>query len=467
MPCPASAAVILPLAMSSALLTGLFAAPPSEPPVDQPAVVAISAPDPSLVPPEDLPAGLHLDELSVPDVTSFDPAAVLADPGGAAQTLYRDASGERVLVAARTTSSDTGGGFAGAYDGQLVELHDGREAALIENGPLTIVAWDESDADDCDVCYQTGLVAARGLTSEEVLAAASAAQVREPAPVVGDEALPESLDAISVVPLLDPFENLDVVSERFALSDADGNEMLVFAYGGGGVVAEHLSFWIDDGRHLGALVGTDATIRTVDDTVVLAVSVGIPAETVRQFVDGLRPGDATDVAAAVAEVQQAPVTAADSCLDSDIDPAHTAVLGGTTADGARWIFGFGIDPHDGEVTTCHRIQVDGEPFGGGASSGDRFDVSADPATIAVARTGVSAGDRGWWIAYGTVTDRAERVVATFADTEQAEAELADVGPADGWRWFAIGVPATADGDAAVSAVAYDTSGEEIATGSSR
>jgi hypothetical protein len=428
-------------------------------------VVAISAPDPGLAPPDPLPDGLRIEEISVPDASARPSPEDLLGVGAGAQTLYRDDAGERWMVVARTESSDTGGGIAAVGAGELIELPDGLEASLLEIGQTTIVGWDESDADDCDVCYQTGVVAGRGLTTDELLAAATAAMVLEPVPTLAADAIPDGLRAVSTAPLLDPFEDLGGLAERILVADADGDEALVFVYGGGAPVAEHLAFWIDDGTHVGAALGTDALVTTVDDAAVLAVSFGIDHDLVAEFVDGLWPADPDELSAVVAEVQQAPVTPADNCLSSETDPEHTAVLGGTTSDGARWVAGFGLQPEDGDITTCHEVYVDGEQFGAGSSSGSAFEPPADPATIDVGSTGVSWAEGGWWIARGTVTADADSVLVTFAGTDEPlTAQLAHTGPADGWRWFAIATPATHEGRPAISAVALDAAGQEIASG---
>ena len=157
------------------------------------------------------------------------------------------------------------------------------------------------------------------------------------------------------------------------------------------------------------------------------------------------------------------LTAEDNCLPRATVPERTAILGGTTEDGAFWVTGFGEDER-GIQMVCVDITFDGEPAAQGRIGGP-FEAAADPSEMVVAlmNVGRRAGPR-WYVVRGTVTADAARVELSFDGAEPVEAELAATGPVDGWLWFALTVPHSGDGTPRVTATAYDTDDEPIATG---
>jgi hypothetical protein len=159
------------------------------------------------------------------------------------------------------------------------------------------------------------------------------------------------------------------------------------------------------------------------------------------------------------------VTPPESCLPRETLPERTAVLGGTTDDDAEWVTGFGVDER-GIQLVCVDIDVDGEDVVRGVLGGP-FRAAADDGTIVVGvmTAGVRGGPR-WHVVRGTVTDAAERVEVSIAGRQPVAAVLADAGPENGWRWYAIAVPAGELGIPHVTAAAYDADGIEIATGAS-
>lgn len=159
------------------------------------------------------------------------------------------------------------------------------------------------------------------------------------------------------------------------------------------------------------------------------------------------------------------VTLDDSCLPRETVPEHTAVLGGVTDDGAEWVTAFGVD--DGGIQlVCVDITFAGEPATTGVLGGP-FDAAEtdDEVVVSVLTTGPREGPR-WLVLRGAVTSAAERVELSIAGTEPIEAQLADAGPEDGWRWFATVVPVADSMHPHVAATAFDADGEEIATGES-
>lgn len=463
-----------PVAVGLTALATLLAAPlgvasgasPQTVPPDA-AVIEIAPPDPFLLPPDDIPDGLHLERLTLPDVSPPATPGSLIDEGDGAQTLYRDALGNE-LVVARTESSDTGGSFPTPQGAELIELADGREAYFGEIGELTALTWDIPEAgDECD-CQQTGVVAARGVSRAGVLAVADGADVRAPYPLVNAGSLPQGLELVSTAPLLDPVEDLRGLSEQLEFSTGGGGggggTALVWVFGGDDALVEHLSFWIEDGVHRGSLYGAEAFVEQVEGNVVLAISVDLEAADMASLVANFLPGDANDAEEAIAEVHGEPVTAHDSCLSGETVEERTAVFGGVTDDGARWFLGLGVTD-DGDVAHCFEVTEVGEQDSGIAGTGGSFDEGADPSMIEIGGATIGTADgRSWRAVTGAVTADAAEVFISVADDEPIEAQIADTGPAGGWRWFAIVVPVNFEGNVAVIALAFDRDGDEIAHG---
>ena len=144
----------------------------------------------------------------------------------------------------------------------------------------------------------------------------------------------------------------------------------------------------------------------------------------------------------------------DSCLPRQTDDDHTAVLAGTTEDGADWVTAFGIDDR-GIQLVCVRITLDGEEATSGVLGGP-FEAAPndDDIVVSVLTTGYRGGPR-WHVVRGTVTDAAERVELSIDDADPIEAKIAETGPEPGWSWYATVVPADETGIPHVTATAYD------------
>jgi hypothetical protein len=156
--------------------------------------------------------------------------------------------------------------------------------------------------------------------------------------------------------------------------------------------------------------------------------------------------------------------AADSCLPRETLEDRTAVLAGTTDDGADWVAGFGIDER-GIQLVCVGITLDGEEATRGVLGGP-FEAAPDDDEIVVSAltTGYRGGPR-WHALRGTVTDRAERVELSVDGAAPVDAEIAATGPENGWRWYAVVVPADdAPGIPHVTAIAYNGDDEIVAEG---
>ena len=156
----------------------------------------------------------------------------------------------------------------------------------------------------------------------------------------------------------------------------------------------------------------------------------------------------------------------ENCLPRETSEDQTAVLAGITDDGADWVAGFGIDDR-GIQLVCVRITLDGEDATPGVLGGPfRAAPDADDIVVSLLTTGFRNGVR-WHVVRGTVTAAAERVELSIDGGEPIEAEIADAGPEDGWRWYATVVPADdAPGIPHVTATAYDADDVGIATGDS-
>jgi hypothetical protein len=159
------------------------------------------------------------------------------------------------------------------------------------------------------------------------------------------------------------------------------------------------------------------------------------------------------------------ITLEDSCLPRETVPEHTAVLGGVTVDGAEWVTAFGVDWR-GIQLVCVDIIYAGEPATTGVLGGP-FNAAAtdDEIVVSVLTTGPREGPR-WLVLRGAVTADAERIELSIAGAEPIEAQLADAGPENDWRWFATVVPVADSMHPHVTATAYDADDEEIATGES-
>jgi hypothetical protein len=159
-------------------------------------------------------------------------------------------------------------------------------------------------------------------------------------------------------------------------------------------------------------------------------------------------------------------TAAESCLPRQTDEARTAVLAGTTDDNAEWVAGFGIDDRDIQLV-CVSITLDGEEATSGVLGGP-FEAALEEGDIVVSvlTTGYRGGPR-WHALRGTVSADADRLELSIDGAEPVEAEIATAGPALGWSWYAVVVPAADEaGIPHVTATAYDVDDELIAIGES-
>jgi hypothetical protein len=158
-------------------------------------------------------------------------------------------------------------------------------------------------------------------------------------------------------------------------------------------------------------------------------------------------------------------SAPESCLPRQTLDDHTAVLAGTTDDGAEWVAGFGIDGRDIQLV-CVRITLEGEEATSGVLGGP-FEAAPndDDIVVSVLTTGYRGGPR-WHVVRGTVTDDAERVELSIDGADPIEAEIAETGPDVGWSWYAAVVPADETGIPHVTATAYDADDDDIASGES-
>jgi hypothetical protein len=175
---------------------------------------------------------------------------------------------------------------------------------------------------------------------------------------------------------------------------------------------------------------------------------------------------AAAIATAVASpAHSAPAPDPESCLPRPTIDDLTAVLGGTTTDDADWVAAFGIDDR-GIQLVCVDIVVEGEDAASGVLGGP-FNAPDrdDDIVVSVLTTGRRDGPR-WHAVRGTVTEAAERLELSVEGGEPIEADIADIGPEPGWRWYAIVVPIDEPGIPHVTAIAYDADGDVVAEGES-
>jgi hypothetical protein len=158
-----------------------------------------------------------------------------------------------------------------------------------------------------------------------------------------------------------------------------------------------------------------------------------------------------------------PVAPVENCLPRATVADRTAVLGGTTTDGASWVTAFGIDER-GIQMVCVAITYEGSPALDGRIGGP-FEPADDPGEIVVAvmNAGRAAGPR-WYVVRGTVTADAVRVSLAIEDGAPLDVQLADAGPEPGWLWYALVVPHSGAHAPHVVATAYDEHDVPIATG---
>jgi hypothetical protein len=152
-----------------------------------------------------------------------------------------------------------------------------------------------------------------------------------------------------------------------------------------------------------------------------------------------------------------------NCLPRETSEERTALLAGTTDDGADWVAGFGVDDRAIQLV-CVSIILDGEEATRGVLGGP-FEAAPDDGDVVVSvlTTGYRGGPR-WHVIRGTVTAAAERVELSIDGAEPIEAQIADTGPEQGWSWYAAVVPAGEPGIPHVTATAFDADEVVIATG---
>ena len=139
------------------------------------------------------------------------------------------------------------------------------------------------------------------------------------------------------------------------------------------------------------------------------------------------------------------------------------MLTGRTDDAADWMTGFGIDDR-GIQMVCVDITVDGETVVDGRIGGP-FLAGTEPTEVVVAfmNAGRAEGAR-WYVVRGTVPAAAARLELSFDRSDPVEAQIATVGPEDGWRWYAAVVPHSGSRNPEIVAVAYDPENAPLAMG---
>jgi hypothetical protein len=421
---------------------------------DLPAEVQVVDPAP-LLPGSKLPAGATVTQVETIDGSrdiSLDRTVI----GG--QQLYADphapapADG-RQLVVGRTNASDDVGDPAD--DGAPIAIHGKR--GRIEQGKAPsswIVSWPIVSDPDCP-CDQFGFVGGIGLSRDQVVRAAEAAEPLASHPTVAASAIPIGLRSLGSLPLSEILGGNGRSSTAVTVI-FDGVEVRISNFAGDARLAPHLRFW-DDLRHEPWREVAEAH----GESLVITYSgpeLGILDERPDSsaIVGSLEPSTIAEAEDLARKVIERPPDDADRCsIGSGSDPVY---LSGTIED-VRWVAGLTQDDQ-GTGMCLDTISAD-SGRGGGGGGGPAGPPAAPDEIRLVSGTGASSTN-GLTYSAGHVPAGTARVDVQ-AGGRTGEVHLADKGPTPDRRWF-IAIFGIIDGPlpGPVVAVAYDASGREIA-----
>lgn len=428
--------------------------------------VRVNAPEPLLLPASDPPAHTTITSMALPQEDALPPA------GGSdsAQTIWADPTRNDpldgpMLLVARTSMSDIEGRF-GSPDGRRIDL-GGRPARIEHRGPATIVSWSIDVPDEvCIACDQSAVVAGRKLSEKAVLAAARAARPTDLRPTTDARAVPTGLRSLGTLPGLGHGDRWSAIEQRIDLRVA-GDDIGIRVVEGDPRLQPHLRFWIDGGRAIAHPVPSPVDVVAVGDRIVVAEQF-----TRRQregngperFVASLTDATEEEVRAVRRQVIERPPDAADECIEGIIGEGRAATFAGAVDD-ARWSLTISAD--DDAVVWCQLLDTGtGSGELSGAGGGDPTQPLAEPSSVRILGGGNSSlnGGGSYRFIAGDVPAATAIVRVTVPGHGEVEAQLADVGPEAGRRWFgtAVRLSSGPPQGGEVVVVAYDGEGNEIA-----
>lgn len=437
--------------------------------------VTVIPPKATYVPGPDTPSSVRIIALAQRSDPGTAPDA-RADPGpqAAAQTLYADPTSPdpwagRAVMVGRMAGSDVEGMFA-PREGTQAATIQGKKGRVGRYGKLWFASW---PIPTCDGCDQEAFVIGYGLTKARVLAIAQTVR-QEPTPRADRATLPDGLRSLGSAPVAQGTVSVGVRSQGLFMTAGDATATFQ-VWSGDPRLYAHLAFWSVDGKPIESWRRSWAdVVQHGDVTVTIAgtASDPMPPSAQRRALRGaalaLVPGDAAAVDAAVADAigNLKPLPA-----DHNLCAASGLTGGGvwTTLSGVvgrlRWAVT--LEAANGITNFCDDFWIaTSGPVPNGGGGGSLGPVPPNGVRFTDVGTTGTAGDKPWVrTVAGDVPDSATRVMATV-DGKSSQAQLSDVGPEPGRRWFATAVLTDAmNMSDKVHVVAYDRAGNQVATGS--
>jgi hypothetical protein len=313
--------------------------------------------------------------------------------------------------------------------------------SLVRNGTWVWVAWTSEDNNDV-----RNVVAARGLTNREVIAAARAARTdprnNGAAVAVGRRGLPRGFRELGKFPV--GASGVPFDAQHVTLVSTDGTSTIdqyVFSAGAAERAAQH--FWFDQ---LPLLSGRHETSVRVESIGRVVVTTGDASKALlTQLGTSVKPIDATQWEAFRQRVAEIPLTALLPGLESVGD--YVAIEG--TTEGNRWAAVFATS---GNVYTAV-ADIDAGMISKGSGT-----LDSDRVPAAIRTTATNLLGRGL-MASGVAPVAAASIRFEPPGGLPVEGVLASGGPDAEHRYFAAWVPGAG---MLVPVVARDADGNEIA-----
>lgn len=435
--------------------------------------VAVAPPKNTYVPGPDTPSSVHIEALMHRGKPQPDAEIqAVPEPQNAAQTLYADPTvaepwADRAVMVGRVASSDIDGMFAPS-EGTTAATIQETEGRVGHYGDLWFAAW-PIPTPTCDVCAQEAFVIGPGLSKERVLAIAETVR-QKPAPHADPTTLPEGLRSMGSAPGAQGSMSVGVWPQELVMRSGDASATFQ-VWSGDPRLYAHLAFWSQDGKPIETWRrGWTDVVQQGKVIVDIASTYDSPAPSATDK-DALRR--------AAAALVRGDADAVDAALDDAIEnlgplPSDRNLCEGQRSADGVWTTLSGVEGHlrwgltmevaNGSVNYCDDLWFatsGGGPTGSGAgplgpipSDGIRFTVVGSTGGLDESTVHMVAGD---------VPDSAVRVVATMGE-QSKPAELADLGPEAGRRWFATAFLSDST-TSSVDVVAYDAAGDAVATGS--
>ena len=337
----------------------------------------------------------------------------------------------------------------------------GRKVAVGQDRAWTWATWDLPDCtDECQ-----GYAAGRNLSEQEVLAAARGATADRSEPAIDDDALPPGLALLFTLGLdLDGFRS---PGEQF-VSWRVGDGAAVLRVAPDERLAMLLRFWVDGGptrirgqagaagsmARLGEGGGAHVQARAWSEggRALLVLTSRRSSEAIDRFLRRLRtaePGEWDRLRSRVLDVDSA------TMIEDCYTPGEPFTAVGRHEGRFRWAVGFRAGRQN-QFGSCEIILTpDRRSHSSGGGPGPA------PGALSVSTMGIGgATDPIGLFLMGAAPAGTAAVRVDVADGRTADAELADVGPSPGERYYAVFVEGDIRRKPAV--VALDRSGAELA-----